>query len=86
MITFAVPGSIEPECLGVAPGDVLGIPEQRSGPRLSVGARLIESDPVPGQVAIVDAGDRAIVTASQSGIRRAGCEVSARSGFAGHDA
>ena len=75
-ITLAVPRSIESERFGVAPGDVLSIPEQRAGPNQSVGARLVEPDPIPGEIAVVDAGDRAMFTSSESGIRHAaGCHV-----------
>ena len=51
-----VPRPIEPEVLGVPPGDVLRVSEERRGPHPTVGPGLVEANPVARDEAVIDLG------------------------------
>ena len=75
----------------MAPRDVLGVPEERRGPHVAVGPGLVEADAVAGEVAVVDARDRACLwpvrpgsrACSSAGLRRPRAKPSPSAGSGG---
>ena len=65
-----VPAPVEAEMLGVAPGDVLRVAQQRRRSREAIGPGLVEAHAVAREVAVVDAFDRPRLLAGQAGVER----------------